>query len=74
MWRPAQASEAMTSATWMSVSRMMAVHSSVVAAIAAPTGPMKPEPGTRPCPFCLTEVPKAAVKCSACASVIEPID
>jgi len=35
--------------------------------------PMKAEVTTRPCPFCLTEVPKAAVKCSACASEIEPL-
>jgi large conductance mechanosensitive channel len=36
--------------------------------------PMKPEANTRPCPYCLTEVPKAAVKCASCGSSIEPVD
>lgn len=34
----------------------------------------EPESTTRPCPFCLTEVPKAAVKCSACASQLEAVE
>jgi large conductance mechanosensitive channel len=34
----------------------------------------KPEPTSRPCPYCLTEIPKAALKCSACASELESLD
>lgn len=33
--------------------------------------PAEPESTTRPCPYCLTEVPRAATKCSACASELE---
>jgi len=33
--------------------------------------PVEPEPDTRPCPYCLTDVPKAATKCSACTSVLD---
>lgn len=33
--------------------------------------PEPPEPNTTPCPYCLTDVPKAATKCSACASELE---
>ena len=32
-----------------------------------------PESTTRPCPECLTQVPKAARKCSACASPLPPM-
>lgn len=32
-----------------------------------------PESTTRPCPECLTQVPKAARKCSACASALPPV-
>jgi large conductance mechanosensitive channel len=30
------------------------------------------EPTTRPCPECLTEIPLAARRCSACASPVQP--
>ena len=33
--------------------------------------PEPPEPNTRPCPYCLTDVPKAATKCSACTSELD---
>lgn len=33
--------------------------------------PAEPEPNTRPCPYCLTEVQKAATKCPACTSELE---
>ena len=32
----------------------------------------KPAPTTRPCPECLTEIPLAAKRCSACTSVVTP--
>lgn len=35
--------------------------------------PAAEEVTTRDCPFCLTTVPKAASKCSACGSAIEPV-
>ncbi len=34
----------------------------------------KPEPTSRPCPYCLTEIPKAALKCSACGSELTALD
>lgn len=35
----------------------------------------KPAPvTTRECPYCLTEVPKAATRCSACTQEIEKVD
>jgi large conductance mechanosensitive channel len=34
----------------------------------------KPEPTSRPCPYCLTEIPKAAVRCSACGSELVALD
>ena len=30
--------------------------------------PAAPKPETKPCPYCLTEVPKAATRCPACTS------
>jgi large conductance mechanosensitive channel len=33
--------------------------------------PVEAEPNTRPCPRCLTEVPKAATRCPACTSDLE---
>lgn len=36
--------------------------------------PPEPTPTTHPCPFCLTDVPNAAVKCSACGSEIEAVE
>lgn len=33
----------------------------------------QPESSTRPCPECLTQVPKAARRCSACASALAPL-
>lgn len=32
----------------------------------------KAAPTTRPCPECLTQIPLAAKRCSACTSVVEP--
>ena len=32
-----------------------------------------PAATTRPCPECLTEIPLAAKRCSACASVVPPV-
>jgi large conductance mechanosensitive channel len=34
----------------------------------------KPEPMSRPCPYCLTEIPKAAIKCSACTADLESLE
>ncbi|KXS16192.1 hypothetical protein M427DRAFT_69514 [Gonapodya prolifera JEL478] len=31
------------------------------------------EPGTRECPFCCSNIPKRASKCSQCASSVEPV-
>lgn len=33
----------------------------------------KAAPTTRPCPECLTEIPIAAKRCSACTSVVPPV-
>ena len=33
----------------------------------------KPPATTRPCPECLTEIPLAAKRCSACTSVVPPV-
>jgi large conductance mechanosensitive channel len=32
-----------------------------------------PEANTRDCPFCLSKVPRKAIKCAHCASAIEPV-
>ncbi|GAA2230473.1 MULTISPECIES: large conductance mechanosensitive channel protein MscL [Kitasatospora] len=34
--------------------------------------PKKPKPAVRPCPECLTEIPAAARRCSACTAHVEP--
>jgi large conductance mechanosensitive channel len=34
---------------------------------------MMPEAATRDCPFCLSKVPRKAVKCSHCTSTLEPV-
>lgn len=31
------------------------------------------DPTTRPCPYCFTEVPNEATRCSACTSEIQPV-
>jgi large conductance mechanosensitive channel len=31
------------------------------------------EPATRECPYCLSEIPKAASRCSHCTSEVEPV-
>lgn len=33
----------------------------------------EPDPGTRPCPECLTDVPALARRCSSCTSPLEPV-
>ncbi|MFJ5881022.1 large conductance mechanosensitive channel protein MscL [Kitasatospora cineracea] len=35
--------------------------------------PKKPSVPKRPCPECLTEIPEAARRCSACTAVVEPV-
>lgn len=35
--------------------------------------PKKPATPKRPCPECLTEIPEAARRCSACTAVVEPV-
>ncbi|MFJ7245990.1 large conductance mechanosensitive channel protein MscL [Kitasatospora sp. NPDC098652] len=35
--------------------------------------PKKPKPAKRPCPECLTEIPEAARRCSACTAHVEPL-
>ncbi|MER8183977.1 large conductance mechanosensitive channel protein MscL [Kitasatospora sp. NPDC094015] len=35
--------------------------------------PKKPRTPKRPCPECLTEIPEAARRCSACTAVVEPV-
>ncbi|MFE9422118.1 large conductance mechanosensitive channel protein MscL [Kitasatospora sp. NPDC006697] len=35
--------------------------------------PKKPKPAKRPCPECLTEIPEAATRCSACTAVVQPV-
>lgn len=32
-----------------------------------------PNPATRKCPYCLSEVPKAATRCAFCTSEVDPI-
>jgi large conductance mechanosensitive channel len=32
-----------------------------------------PTPTTKPCPYCLTTVPLAAIRCPACTSQLEPV-
>ncbi|GAA1238945.1 large conductance mechanosensitive channel protein MscL [Kitasatospora nipponensis] len=34
--------------------------------------PKKPKVAKRPCPECLTEIPEAATRCSACTAVVRP--
>lgn len=33
--------------------------------------PQPPEPNTKPCPFCLSEIPLKAIKCAHCTSTLE---
>ncbi|KJK55615.1 large conductance mechanosensitive channel protein MscL [Saccharothrix sp. ST-888] len=35
--------------------------------------PKKPKVAKRPCPECLTEIPEAARRCSACTAHVEPL-
>ncbi|WP_030232507.1 large conductance mechanosensitive channel protein MscL [Streptomyces sp. NRRL S-350] len=35
--------------------------------------PKKPKAPKRPCPECLTEIPQAARRCSACTAQVEPL-
>ncbi|GAA4852920.1 large conductance mechanosensitive channel protein MscL [Kitasatospora terrestris] len=35
--------------------------------------PKKPKTPKRPCPECLTEIPQAARRCSACTAHVEPV-
>lgn len=35
--------------------------------------PKKAKAAKRPCPECLTEIPEAARRCSACTAVVEPV-
>jgi large conductance mechanosensitive channel len=35
--------------------------------------PDKPEPTTRPCPECLSDIPKAASRCSFCTAKVAPV-
>ncbi|MGW4894234.1 large conductance mechanosensitive channel protein MscL [Kitasatospora sp. NPDC004240] len=35
--------------------------------------PKKPKTPKRPCPECLTEIPEAARRCSACTAQVEPL-
>lgn len=35
--------------------------------------PKKPKVAKRPCPECLTEIPQAARRCSACTAHVEPL-
>ncbi len=35
--------------------------------------PPPPEATTHPCPFCLTEIPKAASRCAACTAEVTPV-
>ncbi|GAA1954162.1 large conductance mechanosensitive channel protein MscL [Kitasatospora viridis] len=35
--------------------------------------PKKPKAAKRPCPECLTEIPEAATRCSACTAVVQPV-
>jgi large conductance mechanosensitive channel len=35
--------------------------------------PKKPKTPKRPCPECLTEIPQAARRCSACTAQVEPL-
>ncbi|MGK4581297.1 large conductance mechanosensitive channel protein MscL [Kitasatospora sp. HPMI-4] len=34
--------------------------------------PKKPKAALRPCPECLTEIPEAATRCSACTAQVQP--
>ena len=33
----------------------------------------EPDSAERPCPECLSQIPKAARRCSHCTSVVEPV-
>ncbi|WP_035848196.1 large conductance mechanosensitive channel protein MscL [Kitasatospora azatica] len=35
--------------------------------------PKKPKVAKRPCPECLTEIPEAASRCSACTAAVQPM-
>lgn len=35
--------------------------------------PVAPPDTTRECPYCLSKIPKAASRCSACTSQVEPV-
>ncbi|MGF1426373.1 large conductance mechanosensitive channel protein MscL [Kitasatospora sp. LaBMicrA B282] len=35
--------------------------------------PKKPKVAKRPCPECLTEIPEAASRCSACTAQVDPV-
>lgn len=35
--------------------------------------PKKPKAAKRPCPECLTEIPEAASRCSACTAAVAPV-
>ncbi len=35
--------------------------------------PGTPEPTTRKCPFCWTEIPNQATRCASCTSEVEPV-
>ncbi|MFF7633935.1 large conductance mechanosensitive channel protein MscL [Kitasatospora sp. NPDC008050] len=35
--------------------------------------PKKPKVAKRPCPECLTEIPEAATRCSACTAQVQPL-
>ncbi|MCX4748497.1 large conductance mechanosensitive channel protein MscL [Kitasatospora sp. NBC_01287] len=35
--------------------------------------PKKPKAAKRPCPECLTEIPEAASRCSACTAPVQPL-
>lgn len=37
------------------------------------SAPPEPEATTRPCPECLTEIPKAATRCAACTAVVPAV-
>ena len=53
-----------------------AVYFSIVAPMNAMMNRFRPAPGepaARPCPDCLTVVPAAARRCSACTSTLEPV-
>jgi len=46
-----------------------------IAALLARRQAQQPEPdsATRPCPECLSEIPKAASRCAFCTAVVPPV-